>query len=100
MKDLKCALAECVHNRAYCCCAKEIQVTVGADCETFRRDEEKRRNLFETGEDFAKRNYSIDTKVRCDADCIFNRDRLCYANGITVLGDKAHDAICATFMKD
>jgi len=57
MKDLKCALAECEFNQAYCCCAKAIDVSGEAGCNTFVENSNKRKSLFEAGEDFAKRNY-------------------------------------------
>ena len=100
MKDLKCGLRECVHNRAYCCVAKQIKVNQKTDCITYQPSEEKRRADFEAGEDFAVRDYSVDTFVKCDADCVFNKSKVCYANGITVMGDKASDALCVTFIKD
>jgi len=99
MKDLKCGLAECEYNEAYCCCSKKIEVDKTAGCCTFKESSSKRKNLFEMGEDFQPRNYDVDTKVACKAECIFNKEDVCFANGITVLGDVAHDAVCATFMK-
>jgi len=99
MKDLKCALAECEHNAAYCCCANKIDVNPAAGCNTYKPNSQKRKSIFEMGEDFAKRNYDVDTNVHCDADCIFNKSCICTANGITVLGDNSTDAVCATFMK-
>ena len=99
MKDLKCALAECEFNQAYCCCAKAIDVSGEAGCNTFVENSNKRKSLFEAGEDFAKRNYDVDTNVHCKADCIFNKEEICNANGITVLGDLMHEAVCATFMQ-
>jgi len=99
MKDLKCALAECEFNQAYCCCAKTIDVSGSAGCKTFAANANKRKNLFEAGEDFVKRNYDVDTAVHCTADCIFNKEEVCNANGITVLGDLTQDAVCATFMQ-
>ena len=100
MKDLKCGLRACVHNRAYCCAAKKIAVDESADCTTYEPDETKRRSLFEAGEDFVPRDYSVDTFVKCDAKCVFNKDRLCYANGITVMNDKQGDAMCLTYIRD
>jgi len=99
MKDLKCALAECEYNQAYCCCAKAIDVCSDTGCKTYAPNSGKRKNLFEAGEDFVPRNYDVDTHVHCKADCIFNKEDICHANGITVLGDLSHDAVCATFMK-
>ncbi|MCL2847908.1 MAG: DUF1540 domain-containing protein [Firmicutes bacterium] len=100
MKDLKCGKTECCYNKAYECCAKEIEVTDCAGCKTYKEDDRKsNHHLFEAGEDFAKRSFDIDTAVYCKADCIFNKDNICKANGITVLGDLSQEAVCATFMK-
>ena len=35
MKDLKCGLTACKHNKGYCCCAKSIDVDKHADCLTY-----------------------------------------------------------------
>jgi len=99
MKDLKCGLAECEYNKAYCCLAKKISVSNDAGCQTYKENPSKKNLAFEVAEDFARRNYDVDTQVVCRADCIFNREDICQANGITVLGDLAHEAVCATFMK-
>ena len=47
MKDLKCGLKSCVHNKGYCCCAKEISVDSDTDCTTYRYDENKANANFE-----------------------------------------------------
>ena len=99
MKDLKCGLTECKYNNAYSCCARQIEVTGQADCKTFEKTDDKRKELFEAGEDFDKRNFSVDTQVSCKADCLFNKESICCASGITVLGDLQYDAVCATYMK-
>ncbi len=99
MKDLKCGLRECVYNRAYSCTAKQILVEKSTDCATFRRDETKRSKAFEAAEDFAARDFSVDTHVKCGADCMFNKDKVCHANGITVMGDHKKDAMCLTYIQ-
>ena len=100
MKDLKCGLTDCEYNTAYACCAKQIEVTDCADCKTFKKDPQKAGKLFEMGEDFASSgNYEVDTQVYCKANCIFNKENKCCANGITVLDDLNTSAVCATFMK-
>ncbi len=99
MKDLKCGLRACKFNRGYCCCSKEISVSKGTDCETFSPDEQKRRSSFESANDFAKADYSVDTAVSCDAECLFNKQGKCVANGITVSDDGLKEASCLTFIK-
>lgn len=100
MKDLKCGLKGCKYNQGYCCCAKEINVDRHTDCLTYTPDENKRKGMFESGSDFAKANYSVDTGVTCSANCIFNRDNRCIANGITVMGKDRNQAECLTYIKN
>ena len=100
MKDLKCGMKNCHYNKGYCCCAKEIDVNECTDCTTYSPDEEKSRSLFEAGSDFVKSDYSTVTNVFCGADCIFNRDGKCIANGITVMGQGESEAACLTFIKN
>ncbi|MCL2598297.1 MAG: DUF1540 domain-containing protein [Firmicutes bacterium] len=101
MKDLKCGLRDCQFNKGYCCVSKKIGVDNSTDCTTYKPNEDKRRQMFEGGEDFVPANYSVDTAVECTAhDCIFNKSTKCIANGITVMSstsDKA--AMCMTYIK-
>ncbi len=99
MKDLKCGLKACKHNKGYCCMAKEISVNSGADCLDYAPDEAKRTSSFEAASDFVKADYSVDTRVACRAECIFNKDGKCISNGITVMSDNDKDAACLTFVK-
>lgn len=98
MKDLKCGLKNCRYNKGYSCCSHEISVDEGTDCRTYSPDPEKRTNMFEAGEDFTPVNYSVDTDVRCTADCVFQKQEKCVANGITVMSESNQAAVCLTFM--
>ena len=100
MKDLKCGMKNCRFNKGYCCCAKEVDIGHGTDCTTYDPDFTKNRTLFEAGADFEKADYSVDTRVLCGAECIFNREGKCIANGITVMGQGNSDASCLTFIKN
>jgi hypothetical protein len=55
--------------------------------------------MFEAGTDFIPANYNVDTKISCSAKCLFNKDNVCVANGITVMGDSDKEASCLTFVK-
>lgn len=99
MKDLKCGLKNCKYNKGYCCCAKEIAVDNLTECATYQPDNTKRKSMFEAGTDFIPANYNVDTKVSCSAKCLFNKDNVCVANGITVMGDSDKEATCLTFVK-
>lgn len=98
MKDLKCGLTACKHNKGYSCCAKSITVDRAADCSAYDPVASKRTD-FEAGADFVRANYSVDTEVSCSASCIFNRDGRCRSNGITVMSEGSSPAACLTFIK-
>jgi len=99
MKDLKCGLKICTHNKGYCCCAKNIKVGQNTECLSFSPDRHKNASLFEAGSDFVSANYSVDTKVGCDAPCLFQKNEKCVANGITVMNDTENNATCLTFVR-
>ncbi len=97
MKDLKCGKKNCTFNKGYCCCAREIEVAKNTDCLTYEPTD-KNPSMFEAGSDFVKADYSVDTSVGCNADCIFQKGNKCIANGITVMGE-SDGASCLTFIK-
>ncbi|MBR2967626.1 MAG: DUF1540 domain-containing protein [Clostridia bacterium] len=98
MKDLKCGKKSCKFNKGYCCMARKIEVAKSTDCLTFE-PVEKKHSMFEAGSDFVKADYSVDTSVSCNANCIFQKSNKCVANGITVMGDN-NCANCLTYIKD
>ena len=99
MKDIKCGLKTCKFNQGYGCTAKQISVDKNADCTTYDQDLDKKNSNFEAGSDFVKANFSVNTKVGCQADCVFNKEGKCSANGITVMSEENSDAGCLTFLK-
>lgn len=99
MKDLKCGLTNCKFNRGYCCCSREISVNSNTDCKTFTPQQSQRTESTEMSSEFVKADYSVDTEVSCNADCLFNREGHCVANGITVTNDHGTGASCLTFVK-
>jgi len=101
MKDLKCSLRQCKHNKHFNCFAKSITVDEEADCKAYSPEAGRNSDLlFEIGSIEAPPPL-IDTEVKCTAtSCAFNRSRICVANGITVLSAKTVDkAECATYLK-
>lgn len=101
MIDLKCKLESCKHNKASNCTARKIEVDDVADCTTFCQDKEKTLILKKKGH---KDNIPMplirgDVKVGCDAHCLFNKNHVCIANGITVATENK-SAQCTTFMPE
>jgi hypothetical protein len=99
MKDLKCGLRDCSFNKGYCCVSKKIGINKDTDCVSYAPSEAKRKSLFESGEDFAPANYSVDTTIECTADCLFNKANKCISNGITIMNNEDGSATCMSFVK-
>ena len=98
MFDLKCKRKGCVYNKNCNCTAKEIEVKKDTACKTY-----KPSNEAEVGEveKVGQPPIRKDTKVGCKADCIFNTNQECSANGITVQTCKDESSpICCTFMPE
>lgn len=98
MYDLKCGQKDCKYNHGYCCCAKSIDVSHGTHCNTYCAKTDGNINT-EAAADFTKPDFSVDTAVKCDAPCLFNRSSKCIANGITVSTADDGCAECLTFIK-
>lgn len=101
MTKLDCTVTTCVHNAEKCCCKNAILVE-GAQarncCDTCCGSFEENRgglfkNLFKTPE----------SKLQVDCDvmnCLYNDDRTCRAERITIAGDGAMavgQTECASF---
>ena len=99
MKDLRCSLDNCAHNRGFLCHARNILVTEDADCATYKPETERESDdniMFEAGmEGFSQ--HLDGPKIHCGAeDCLFNKSERCAANGISVLSEDK-SPVCATF---
>lgn len=93
MTRLECTAVNCIHNAERCCCKREIQVEGTGACNC--KDtccgsfEENRgssfKNIFKTPES--------KLQIECDAvNCLYNDDRQCRAEKISINGSNAKDA--------
>lgn len=101
MVTLKCNVSTCLHNEDNCCCKHTIKVdgenAKNADdtcCQSFDgRGEDSYRNVYE--------NPNQSLEVGCDvASCIYNREQLCHAAKIDIIGSSANTSrqtACGTF---
>ena len=81
MFDLKCKQTNCTYNKNCNCTSKKIDVTKETDCKTYKKSNEAEVGEIEKiGQPPIRKNI----EVSCSAQCLFNRERLCIANGITV----------------
>ena len=100
MKDLKCGLRLCKYNKGYSCVANAIEIANNTDCLTYEKSDKKNKDMFENASEFVPANYNVDTEVSCGADCLFNKDKKCMANGITIMNSEGiGDANCLTYVK-
>ena len=59
--------------------------------------EDLSKSIFEETPVFAKQRDVKTMKINCNADCIFNENGICTANGITV--NSLIDPYCITYLK-
>jgi hypothetical protein len=95
MFDLKCKRKGCVYNKNCNCTAKKVEVTKNTSCQTYEPSNEAEVGEVEkVGQPPIRKNIEVD----CKAECIFNENQVCTANGITVQTCKDKTCpICCTF---
>lgn len=91
--DIRCRKTTCKYNKKHTCFAKEIHVTDGVICSTYNKDNQIKED--NKAEDISKTMMQKPPKesphrdrktikLSCSANCLFNKDSKCNANGITV----------------
>ena len=105
--DIKCRKTSCMYNNSYTCCARNVNIGIGTECDSFEADENKKakdfsRNMFEADtENYANSRHIREVKLTCDkCECLFNKEKHCSANGITVIDEGRGQTQCATFIND
>ena len=101
--DLRCNKTNCKHNDRYSCTAKEIHISETTDCKTYKNEKGKpltkiSNTMFEQAPEIAPFRAKANIEIKCKADCLFNKNGKCNANGISVLDGKK-DGICGTFIE-
>lgn len=81
MFDIKCKRKNCTYNKNCNCTAKDIEITKDTDCKTYFPSNEA-----EVGEveKISQPPIRKNIEVACKADCLFNHEKECIANGITI----------------
>ena len=96
MVDLKCKCTTCKFNCNCNCKADEITVSHNTVCSSFKKTDPTDA---EYADEIAQPLVRPNTFVNCTANCLFSKDGMCIANGITV-GDLDNTATCETFLAD
>ena len=107
--EIRCRKGDCSYNNGCSCTAKEIEVTRDACCSTYMADSVKQTliiengNLFEVSEELVAKNLRNVGLVCRATDCLYNRGRLCHANGISIIDETpettSETAPCATYIE-
>lgn len=106
--DVKCRKTTCKYNKTHNCMAKKNLVEADTQCVTYEKD--TRDNILENNKhnDMSKTLFQKKIKdapyrsrrnivIECKADCLFNKNGKCQANGITV--NDLQTPYCITFLK-
>ncbi len=104
--DLKCKKLNCKNNDRYSCMKDCIKVSDSAECDSFEKadnlDEKQRQDvsqtMFETAPDYHPYRHKREVDIECGADCLFNSNHKCRANGISVC-NCGKTPLCTTFLK-
>ena len=100
--DLRCRKTECAYNNKYTCTAKCINVNSKIICSTYEKTDKQEpdtsRHIFERAPEYAPQRDSKTACINCHAKCLFNKNYICHANGITVnaINEKPY---CVTFLE-
>ena len=93
MFDLKCKRQGCLYNESCNCTANNVHVGKKTECQTYKDSGVNKKEKDEIKQTAARKNINVD----CKANCLFNQNNHCLANGISVI---THDCTpeCSTFM--
>ena len=101
--NFSCRKLKCEHNCNCVCKLKNIEISHNLDCKMHKEDnkkvEDKTKTMFDKVPEFSNFVHHEEVKISCSAQCIFNTNGQCMANGIIVNETKPDNAICVTFLK-
>lgn len=100
--DIRCRKTNCQYNDRYTCKAKEILVGKQIVCCTYKKgnkdEPDTSKTMFDRAPEYAPQRDSKTINIGCKANCMFNVDGVCIANGITV-NDINEKPYCMTFVR-
>lgn len=87
--DVVCRKQKCQFNDCTKCQRKNLEVSADAVCENMVIDKNKpvadiSKDMFERAPEIAPFRHCLTMNIKCQADCIHNRDGECCSNGIIV----------------
>lgn len=103
--DLRCRKTNCKYNKDLTCMAQKISITEKLVCLEYQNEIGKGIKDFskfifsDTPPKIASYRHIQSINLSCAANCLFNREGHCIANGITVNAAVSREPRCITFMK-
>lgn len=99
--NIICKKTNCQHNKNFVCCANKIDIRNEANCDSFEKQnlnnngKQNNQNCSPKFDSFKPRGK---LKIYCRANCQFNKNKECHANGITV-NNLEQVPYCITYFK-
>ena len=101
--DLKCKKMDCKHNDCCACMSRAIKIARNCECATFekadkldkKQNQDISRDMFEVAPDIHPFRHNRTMSIECGAECLFNKEGICKANGISVMNGKTA-GVCIT----
>lgn len=92
--NIVCRKTKCKYNNNLACQSKKIFIDRELNCEQFTPIEKDSlqdisKNMMEVAPEIAPFRHNKDISIKCQANCVFNKDCNCTANGIFVNGQTA-----------
>ena len=101
--DIRCKKTSCKFNESFSCKAKIVKIGNTTTCQSYVKGNEVNNftsKMFEVAPEFANSRHILDVNLNCaKTSCLFNSNKKCEANGITVLDEK-NKPCCITFIKE
>lgn len=100
--DIRCRKTDCKYNELLTCNANKIIIDDNFGCKSYERVADKAKDIskqiFSQTPEIADYRHNKDMCLQCKADCLFNKSKICIANGITI-NDVKNEPECITYMK-
>ena len=103
--DIRCRRTICTHNKGHTCFSCCVNIDQCAYCKSFEKrqtadvdDLDFSKKMFEVAPEYSNFRHIKNVALTCNATkCVFNKDKVCMANGITVVEDNKKSC-CATYL--
>lgn len=100
--DIRCRKTSCKYNDRYTCKAESILIKKNVECQKYefgKKPVDKTKWIFsDKPPEYAPQRDSATISIGCKAQCLFNQEGKCVANGVT-LNDIKEKPLCVTFLK-